>query len=420
MLNLKGELLKFPHDPKSWTNFYATWRPILNNYLTSNLNVSLKVMWDNYCGCLGFNIETTNYVHAIDNKVPIYLNAAGNCICPGFPAGITESIDRIRQKYYDKIDVLVCHKPPSALPDYPNQLFKSRPSYVIARSMYESSRIPPNWAQSANSKCDELWVPSTFLIKSFRDSGVTKDIYLVPPSIDTYHWDPNNIPKFEIKGVTNDTFVFLSIFKLESRKGWDVLLNAYISEFSKTDNVALVILTYIFNESPETQRNKDRIMKIFNDHIDGSKIRKPDMPEFIIISDNLSEMQMPSLYKAANAFVIPSRGEGWGLPIQEAMTMELPVIATNYSGQTDMMKEDHSYLLSYTKLINVRPFPGEMAEPSVPHLRQLMRHVFENRKEAYVKGKKAREFIVKNFDNGVISDLLIQHLKRVETKIQKH
>jgi glycosyltransferase involved in cell wall biosynthesis len=37
---------------------------------------------------------------------------------------------------------------------------------------------------------------------------------------------------------------------------------------------------------------------------------------------------MPALYKAADALVIPSRGEGWGRPHCEAMAMRLPVIAT--------------------------------------------------------------------------------------------
>lgn len=35
---------------------------------------------------------------------------------------------------------------------------------------------------------------------------------------------------------------------------------------------------------------------------------------------------MPRLYKAADAFVLPSRGEGWGRPHVEAMSMALPVI----------------------------------------------------------------------------------------------
>jgi len=37
--------------------------------------------------------------------------------------------------------------------------------------------------------------------------------------------------------------VFLSVFKWEYRKGWDVLLKSYLKEFSKDDWVALYLLT---------------------------------------------------------------------------------------------------------------------------------------------------------------------------------
>jgi glycosyltransferase involved in cell wall biosynthesis len=44
--------------------------------------------------------------------------------------------------------------------------------------------------------------------------------------------------------------------------------------------------------------------------------------------------------------VIPSRGEGWGRPHVEAMSMELPLIATYWSGPTEFMTENNSYPLN--------------------------------------------------------------------------
>lgn len=40
------------------------------------------------------------------------------------------------------------------------------------------------------------------------------------------------------------------------------------------------------------------------------------------------QRDMPKLYAAVDAFVLPTRGEGWGRTITEAMCMELPVIGT--------------------------------------------------------------------------------------------
>ena len=40
------------------------------------------------------------------------------------------------------------------------------------------------------------------------------------------------------------------------------------------------------------------------------------------------QRDIPKLYAAVDAFVLPTRGEGWGRTITEAMCMELPVIGT--------------------------------------------------------------------------------------------
>lgn len=50
--------------------------------------------------------------------------------------------------------------------------------------------------------------------------------------------------------------------------------------------------------------------------------------------DPLPYTKLPSLYKSVDAFVMATHGEGWGLPIIEAMAMELPAISTFWSGST--------------------------------------------------------------------------------------
>lgn len=55
-----------------------------------------------------------------------------------------------------------------------------------------------------------------------------------------------------------------------------------------------------------------------------------------ILDEHVPQTALPHLYLAADAFVLPSRGEGWGRPHTEAMAMELPVITTNWSGPTEV------------------------------------------------------------------------------------
>lgn len=53
----------------------------------------------------------------------------------------------------------------------------------------------------------------------------------------------------------------------------------------------------------------------------------------------------------ADAFVLPTHGEGWGRPVMEAMAMELPCIVTYWSGLTDLVDESTAILLKPTKMV---------------------------------------------------------------------
>jgi glycosyltransferase involved in cell wall biosynthesis len=55
-------------------------------------------------------------------------------------------------------------------------------------------------------------------------------------------------------------------------------------------------------------------------------------------TQQLGTHALARLYRAADAFVLPTRGEGWGRPLLEAMVMGVPVIATNWSGHTEFMR----------------------------------------------------------------------------------
>jgi hypothetical protein len=84
-----------------------------------------------------------------------------------------------------------------------------------------------------------------------------------------------------------------------------------------------------------------------------------------------SRADMRDMLRAADAFVLPTRGEGWGLPIAEAMATALPVIVSNCSGILAYARDDNALL------IPVADEPDELgfARPDALALSALMRSV---------------------------------------------
>lgn len=223
----------------------------------------------------------------------------------------------------------------------------------------------------------------------------------------------------------NRSTVFLSIFKWEARKAWDVLLTAYFDEFSADEPVELYIKTSPFHSDANFDR---QIRELLRGREDASERHGADrgrlmrrLPPVYLIDDHLSLEQLAALYKAADAFVLPSRGEGWGRPQVEAMAMELPVIATNWSGPTAYLTDANGYPLAIRGLVPIEtgPFRGHRwADPSPAHLRQLMRRVHDSPTEARLKGRRARRDMIERFSPGVVAQLVAGQLHRIAVALR--
>jgi len=255
--------------------------------------------------------------------------------------------------------------------------FKNSGRYKVGYSMLEVTGIPSDWVEQANA-LDEIWVPSEFNRETFASSGVTRPIHVMPLGVDVNYFHPH-IKARRIE----DRFVFLSVFEWGERKAPEILLQAYNQEFSSSDDVMLLLK--VTNTDPAV--NIER-------HVEAMRLRADRAPVVIVLNQNIPSYQMGSIYCSSDCFVLPTRGEGWGMPTLEAMACGLPTISTHWSAQTEFFNEDVGYPIDLKRLIPAVAkcpyYEGfEWADPDVDHLASLMRHVYENPQEARAKGLRA-------------------------------
>lgn len=271
--------------------------------------------------------------------------------------------------------------------------------YNIGFSMLETTGVPASWVEACN-KMDEIWVPTPFNAWTFRRSGVVKPIRQVPLGlIDTNYFNPN------IYAYPIDDFTFLSVFEWGERKAPDVLIKAFNEAFRAEEPVVL-ICKYVNSDPGVVPR------KIVEDlHLDPNGGR-------IVFSENerVPYYQIAQLYRSADCFVLPTRGEGWGMPILEAMGCGLPVIASYWSGQQYFMTDANSYPLqvSLTPAIAKCPYYDgfKWAEPDATHLQHLLRHVYENQQEARQKGHQGKKDVENYWDVSLMGLRIADNLEK--------
>jgi glycosyltransferase involved in cell wall biosynthesis len=257
---------------------------------------------------------------------------------------------------------------------------------LIAIQPWEYTAVPTAWVEAVNNVLAEVWVPTSFVRRAFVDSGANPDkVHVVPHGIDPGVMTPDG-PALNLR--TDMGFRFLFVGGTIWRKGADVLLDAYLKEFGPDEDVCLVIKEFGAQSFYRGQGLSRAIRRAMDD---------PNAPQVLYMTDELGLDEVPKLYRACDALVHPFRGEGYGLPIAEAMACGLPAIITNAGAPLDFANADVAYLVDATERdvppgsFKDDPMAGtpRVAEPDPNHLRRLMRHLFENREEARSTGLRA-------------------------------
>ncbi len=214
---------------------------------------------------------------------------------------------------------------------WPPRLDRPGEGRCVLMQPWEFGSLPKAWLPALR-EVDEIWAYSRSTRDCYLDAGVPESrVQVIPLGVDPEVFKPGQAPLVLPPG---PSFRILFVGGTIFRKGIDVLLAAFARAVQPGDDVGLVIKdmgskSFYRGQTAETKVAALRERGYSVNYIDG----------------NLDEQDMARLYAACDCLVHPFRGEGFALPIVEAMACGLPVIVTGAGPVPDYASEETAFLI---------------------------------------------------------------------------
>lgn len=286
-----------------------------------------------------------------------------------------------------------------------SQLGKSfrRGRYNIAFWLWELDVFPSQWVD-AISLVDEIWTPAEFISNGIR-KVTNKPVCTIPypisaPVDETIDREFFNLPK--------DKFLFLCMFDTNScidRKNPFGAISAYKLAFPvENPDVGLVIKAiYPSNEDlSEIRRQLEGYHNVY------------------FILETLPKNQVNSLITCSDVFVSLHRAEGFGLVLAEAMLLGTPVIATNWSANTEFMNSEVACMVDYEIVTIEKDLwrisykkGSRWAEPNLTQAAEFMKRLFENKAYYHEIAHNAKKFISDKLDKKRIAGIIANRINEI-------
>jgi glycosyltransferase involved in cell wall biosynthesis len=251
---------------------------------------------------------------------------------------------------------------------------------------WEFGSLPLDWQAPLRDDVDEVWVPSAYTRDVYLEAGVAPDrVHVVPNGVDLESFRPGG-PCAELpEAALRLLFVGGTI----SRKGIDVLLSAYDTAFAGRDDVLLVIKDLGGRSYYRGMTMSDTLR---------ARAASGALPRIHYVDDDLSRDEIAALYRACHVLVHPYRGEGFAMPVLEAMACGLPVVVTAGGPTDEFCPDDACWRIPSErreladgrvgKLETIAP--PWMLEPSAEGLARTLLEVAGDAGERERRGARAR------------------------------
>lgn len=250
--------------------------------------------------------------------------------------------------------------------------------YNIGFWAWEIPVFPQEW-KSAFNLFNEIWAYSSYCVEAISMVSPIPVIKMMP-SISL----PTPSLGREVLGLPQDKFIFVFMFDFCSvleRKNPAATIEAFKQAFGKSNEDVLLVIK--FSNAEHFPEQRERLKALVEGY-----------PSIQLIDGYLLRDELNALIYNCDCYVSLHRSEGFGLTIAEAMFYGKPVIATDYSANTEYMNVGNSFPVKYDLVTLAEDFlpykKGNIwANPDIEHAAYLMRYVFENYEQAKQVGERA-------------------------------
>jgi len=185
---------------------------------------------------------------------------------------------------------------------------------LVLMQPWEFGELPAEWVGPIRDVVDELWVATRWSRDCAVASGVPAGkVHIVPYGVDVDRFRPDG-PSYPLRTTKGTRLLFVG--GCIERKGIDVLLETYLGAFGPADDVCLVVKPF----------GSDTVYRTSTLEADVRRAAAGTGAAVEVVDGDLTGADMAALYRSCHALVQPYRGEGFGLPIAEAMASGLPVV----------------------------------------------------------------------------------------------
>ena len=263
----------------------------------------------------------------------------------------------------------------------------------------EAQKIPENWIKNIDF-FNEIWTASDFCKKVY-EKQLNIPVKVINHPVAERELSQRLLNRY--RKLKQEPFTFLTIanaFSDLKRKNSVAVIKAFKKAFNPNDTGVRLIVKLTNTET---------------DLIEFKKVQSliDDYHNIQLINEHLTPQKIALLYQNSDVYVSLHRSEGFGLTISDAYSFGLPVIATGYSGNLDILLNNKNSLLVDYDLIQV----GEerlryqsddiWAEPNIENAKEKMIKVREEFNKCFDEALEVREKLRQNFNLNKIGEKML-------------